>query len=167
VTLHQDALRALDQGPPPECALKILVLGEPPKHDFDRALPVLDVVVVDLSEDAALRRLADEVRVSGVQQNDHGARSFANDLVDQGEGVLRALSETDERDVRPLSRGSRTHFGDVDLVCDYLVPQPHDDGRNEGQAILTLVRDQDAQVLCLAGAHRGRSTIPGLTVLVS
>jgi len=54
VTLHEDALCSLDQCAAPERALKVLVLGEAPQNDFDRALPVLDVGVADVGEDASL-----------------------------------------------------------------------------------------------------------------
>ena len=83
VPLHQDALRALDQRAAPERALQVLVLGEAPQHDFDRALPVLDVVVVDLGEYPTLGCLADELGVARMEQDDHGAGCFSNDLVDQ------------------------------------------------------------------------------------
>ena len=53
-----------------------------------------------MGEDAALGGLLDEVGIARVEEGDHGAGGFANDLVDQVERVLRALSKADERDVR-------------------------------------------------------------------
>jgi hypothetical protein len=50
-------------------------------------LPVLDVGVADVGEDTSLGRLADELRVAGVQQDDHRAGGCADDLVDQLECV--------------------------------------------------------------------------------
>jgi hypothetical protein len=38
VARHQDALRLLDQGSPPECSLQVVVLGEALEGDVDRAL---------------------------------------------------------------------------------------------------------------------------------
>jgi hypothetical protein len=43
-----------------------LVFGEAAQHDVDRALPVLDVAVADLGEDAALGRFFDESGVGCV-----------------------------------------------------------------------------------------------------
>ena len=48
VAFHQDALGALRQGAAAKRALEVLVLGEPAQHDVDRALPVLDVCIVDV-----------------------------------------------------------------------------------------------------------------------
>ena len=58
VALHEDPLGSLGQRAAPECALEILILGEAPEHDVDRALPILDVGVADVREYAALGRLA-------------------------------------------------------------------------------------------------------------
>jgi hypothetical protein len=58
--LHQDALRPLGDGSAAECALEVVVLGEPAEHDVDRALPVVDVGVGEVGADSALRRLLDD-----------------------------------------------------------------------------------------------------------
>ena len=39
MALHEYSLRALRDGAAPECAFEILVLGEAPEDDVDRALP--------------------------------------------------------------------------------------------------------------------------------
>jgi hypothetical protein len=161
VTLHQDALGALGQRPAPERRFEVVVLGEAAKDDVDRALPVLGVGVADVGEDAALRRLPDELGIARVQKHDHRAGRLAHDLVDQLQRVLGALPETDERDVGPLACGDGTDVGDLDLARDHLVPEGHDDRSDEGEAVLALVRDQDAQMLGVALAH-GRS---GRTVI--
>ena len=54
VALHQDALGALGQRAAPERAFELVVLGKAAQHDVDRALPVLDVGVADMGEDAPL-----------------------------------------------------------------------------------------------------------------
>jgi len=64
--------------------------------------------------------------------------------------VFRALSESDERDVGAFSGGHRSDVFDVDLARDHLVAQGYDDRRDEGEAVLALVGDQDAQMLGLA-----------------
>jgi len=57
VARHQDALRLLDQRPPPERSLQVVVLGEALEGDIDRALQLLGIGVDDVGEDAALGRL--------------------------------------------------------------------------------------------------------------
>src|SRR5215210_4040414 len=52
VALHQDALRALGQRATPERPLELVELGEAAQHDVDRALPILDVGIADVREDA-------------------------------------------------------------------------------------------------------------------
>ena len=154
VAFHQDALGAFDQRAAPERAFEVVVLGEAAQHDVDRALPVLDVGVADVGEDAALGRLLDELGVARVEQDDHRAGGFAHDLVDQVERVLRALPEPDERDVGSLSGGHGADVRDVDLARDHLVAEGDHDRGDQREAILALVGDQDAQMLGLAVAHR-------------
>ena len=72
----------------PNAPCEIVKLRKAAQDDVDRALPVLDVVVADVCEDAALRRLSDEAGVRGVQQDDDRAGGFADDLVDQIQRVL-------------------------------------------------------------------------------
>jgi hypothetical protein len=95
-------------------------------------------------EDAALGGLLDEAGVARVEEDDHGARCFPNDLVDQLQRVLRAVPEAHQRDVGTLPGGDRSDVGDLDLARDHLMPQSHHDRGHEGQASLALVRDQDA-----------------------
>ena len=44
VALHQDALRALRHGAPPEGALQVVVLGEAAERDVERALQLPDSI---------------------------------------------------------------------------------------------------------------------------
>jgi hypothetical protein len=154
VAFHQDALGALGQGAPSERAFELVVFGEAAQRDVDRALPVVDVGIADVREDPALGRLADEVGIARVQENDHGAGGLPHDLVDQIECVVRALSEADQRDVRSLAGGHGTHVLDVDLPCDHLMSERDHERGDEREAILALVGDQDAQVVGLAVAHQ-------------
>ena len=92
MAFHQDPLGALRDGSTAEGAFEIVILGEPPQHDVDRALPILGFGVGDIGEDAALRGLFDKPRIGGVDEQDHWAGRFLNDPLDQAEGMLRALS---------------------------------------------------------------------------
>ena len=88
MALHEDALGTLDQSAAPEGALEVLILREASEHDVDRALPVLDISIADVGKDASLGRFADEPRVPCVEQDNHGAGGFLDDLVDQVESVF-------------------------------------------------------------------------------
>src|SRR5437867_4970516 len=57
---NQNALGLLEQCAPPECALEMVVLGEPLQLDGDRALQLFGVPVDDVGENNALGRLAYE-----------------------------------------------------------------------------------------------------------
>ena len=62
VPLHQDPLRPLRDGPPPERAFQIVVLGEAPQDDIDGALHLLGIMPLgDVGEDAALSGLLDGI----------------------------------------------------------------------------------------------------------
>src|SRR3954447_8542158 len=154
MTLHQDALGSLGDRAAPKRALEVVVLGEPAEHDVDRALPIVDLRVGDVGEDSALRRLLDEGAIGRVDQEDHRARSLVHDLIDQGEGMLRALSETNQCDIGTLLGGYGSDVPDVDLARDYLMPERSDHRRDERQPILALVGYQHAEMLGLAVAHR-------------
>ena len=91
-----------------------------------------------------------------MEQDDHRAGRFTNDLVDQGECVLGALSEADERNIGALSGGRRADVLHIDLARDHLMPERDDDRSDERQPILALIRDKDTQVLCFARTHQGR-----------
>ena len=65
-----------------------------------------------------------------------------------------AFSEADERDVGPLAGGHGSHVLDLDLPRDHLVSQRDHDRSDQRQPILTLVGNQDAQVVGLAVFHR-------------
>ena len=93
-----------------------------------------------------------------MDERDHRASGLVHDLLDQVERMLGALAEADEGDVRPLARRHRSHVLHLDLAGDHFVPERGDDRRDEGQAILALVGDQNAQMLGLAVAHL---SVPG------
>jgi hypothetical protein len=115
MTLHQDALGSLGDHSAAERALEVVVLGEPAEHDVYGALPLLDVGVGDEGEDSALRGLLDEGGSGAwIRRITGHAASF--DPVDQGEGMLRALSETDQRDFGSLPGGYGSDVLDVDLA---------------------------------------------------
>ena len=143
MAFHQDALGALSQRAAPERSLEVVKFGEAAQHDVNRALPILDVVVADVSEHASLGGFLDELGVGGVQQDDYGAGGLAHDLLDQFKRVLRTLSEADQRDVRPFPRGHRADVVDVDLAGDHLVAQGDHDRCDEREAVFALVSDQD------------------------
>ena len=92
-----------------------------------------------------------------MDEEDHRARGLLHDLVDQGEGVLRALAEADQRDIGSLPGGHGSDVRDVDLAGDHLVPELRDHRRDERQPILALVGDQHPEMLGLAIAHRRAS----------
>ncbi len=88
VALHEYPLGSLCQGAAPECALEVLVLGEAPEHDVDRALPVLNVGVADVSENALLEASLMNSGWRAWSRTITGAGGFPHDLVDQREGML-------------------------------------------------------------------------------
>ena len=91
---------------------------------------------------------------SGAWSNDdHGAGGLPDDLLDQAERVVGALAQSDERDVGSFSRRDRSDVLDLDLARDHLMAKGGDDRRNQRQAILPFVRDQNAQMFGLAIAH--------------
>ena len=144
---HQDALGLLDRGAAPEGALEVVVLGEALQRDVDRALQLLGSAVDDVGEDAALGRLADVRGVVGVEERDHRAGRFADDLADQIERMLGGEPEPDDRDVRLLPRGLRADFLHVDLARDHVVAEADHDLGEQLEPVAPLVRDQDAQML--------------------
>jgi hypothetical protein len=106
-----------------------------------------------VGEHASLGCLSDEVGIGRVQQHDHGARGFADDLVDQSERVLGALTESEERDVGSFAGGHCADVFDVDFAGDHLVAERDDDRSDERETVLAVIGDQDAEMLGLALAH--------------
>jgi hypothetical protein len=154
VALHEDALGTLDQCAPAERAPKLVILRESPQDDVDRALPVVDVFVADVGEDAAFGCLADEAGVASVEQDDDRTGGFANDPVDEIECVGPVGAKPDKRDVGAFSRGDHADVFDLDLAGDDLVAQLHDDLRDEGETILALVGDEHSQMVVVAQTRR-------------
>src|SRR5712691_9709652 len=133
VPLHENALGSLRDSPAAEGPFQVLVLGEAAEHDVDGALPVFSLAVSDVGEDAALGRFHDELGVGCVEERDHGARGFPDDLVDQLECMVGTFPEADERDVGSFSSSHGADVFDADLACDDLVSQRGDDGGNKGE----------------------------------
>ena len=104
VALHQNALGPLGARTSPERALQVVVLGEPPQRDVERALQSSGVAVHDVREDTALRRLVDERRVPPSRTAITGQSASQHDALDQLEGVRRAGTQADQGDVGMLSR---------------------------------------------------------------
>jgi hypothetical protein len=88
-----------------------------------------------------------------MDERDHRVGGLVDDLLDQVERMLGALAQADDGDVRPLARRHCSDVVHLDLARDHVVPERGDNRRDEGQAILALVRDQNAHVLGLAVAH--------------
>jgi hypothetical protein len=85
--------------------------------------------------------------IGRVDQEDYRARGLLHDLVDQGEGMLRALSETDQRDFGSRPGGYGSDVLDVGLVGDHLVSEVRDYRRGERQPIHALVGDRHSEML--------------------
>ena len=56
-------------------------------------------------------------------------------------------TEPDQSHVRSLTRGHRSHVGDVDLAGDHLVSEPGHDVREKLQTIGTLIRNQHPEMV--------------------
>jgi hypothetical protein len=124
---------------------------EASQDDLDRILPLLRLAAGDVGEDAAPCRLDHEFRIRRMQERDNRAGRFVDDLLDQLERMLRALAETDERDIRLLARGYRSDLADLDLRSDHLVPEAGDKGCDVGEAILALVGDEHPETSQVTG----------------
>ena len=167
VAFHQDSLGAFDRGATSERPLEIVVLGEPSQHDVNRALPILDVVVRDVSEHAPLGGFLDEPRIWGVQQDNHRASGFMHDLVDQVERVLGALAQADQRNVGSLPGGDRADVRYINLSSDHLMAKRDHDRRDERETVTPLVRDQHTKVAGLAVTGPGQKIIKRLDAALS
>jgi hypothetical protein len=89
-----------------------------------------------------------------VQEGDDRAGGFADDRVDQSEGVLGAGAESDERHIWSFAGGDGPDVFDLDLACDHLVAERDHDRDDELEAVLALVGDQDAEMVCSVGRFR-------------
>ncbi len=145
--------RLFDRRAATECSLQALVFGEALQGDVDCALQFVGAAVDDVGEDAALGGFVDVGGIVGVEDRDHGAGGFSDDLRDQFQRVLGARSEPDEGDVGALAGCGRADFLDVDLACDHVVSEPDHDLREQFEPVALLVGDQDAQVLEVGIGH--------------
>ena len=147
MTLHQDPLGTFDQRSPAERSLKFVIFGEATQDDVDRALPVLNIVIGHVGKHSPFGGFPEEAWIRGVQERDHGARRFADDLVDQLQRVLGAITQPYERDVGSFPVGHGTDVLDFDLPgYDFVAERGHDLSYQR-EAVLALVCDQDTQML--------------------
>jgi hypothetical protein len=84
-----------------------------------------------------------------VQEHDHRASGLADDLLDQRQGMLGTCPQPDKRDVGSFPARHGPDVLDLDLSCDHLVAERHDDRDNELEPVLALVGDEHTQVLGL------------------
>jgi hypothetical protein len=147
VALHEDALGSLGERAASERASQIVVFPKPAQHDVNRALPVLNVIVCEVSEHATLGSFLDELWGGCVQQRDHGAGGLTNDLLDQFQRVLGALAKPDERDVGSLPGRDSPDVFDLNLTCDDLMAKGNHDRGDERKMVFTLVGYQNAQMV--------------------
>jgi hypothetical protein len=70
-----------------------------------------------------------------------------DDLLDQLERMLRARTETDERNIRLFARSYWSDLADFDLRRDHLVSEAGDHCCDIGQAVLALVSDEHTEMV--------------------
>jgi hypothetical protein len=91
-----------------------------------------------------------------MDEDDHRTGGLVDDLLDQHERVIAALAQPDKRNIRSFLRGHGADIFDLDLALSLRAPGCND-WRDQRQAILALVRDQHAQMLCLPVAPGSRT----------
>ena len=64
MSLHENALRALDHSTTTERSLQVVVFGEAVQNDIDRALDLRRIAVGDVGKDSAFGGFVDEGRVA-------------------------------------------------------------------------------------------------------
>lgn len=153
LALHQDSLGSLDERAAAERPLEALILGKAAKHDLDHVLPGRRIVVDDIGEYAELRRFSHEIVVGDRENCNHRAGRFLDDAVDQLEGVRNVVSYADERDIGLNTVREVSDVFTFDLAGDDFVTERADERCDDGEALLPLVCDQDAEMLC-RGVHR-------------
>ena len=131
----------------PKAPCRLWYSAEPAQGNLERALQLVGRVVLDVGEDAALGGLVDERGVVALEHCDHGAVCLAHDAIDQLERVRGAVAEAHERNVRVFAGCERADLGDVRRSGDDGVPKPGHERRHERDAILPLVRNQNAQMV--------------------
>jgi hypothetical protein len=80
-----------------------------------------------------------------VEERDNRACRFVDNALDQFERMLRALAETDERNIRLFAGRYGSNLSDIDLGSDHFVPDVGDEVYDLCQAILALVGDEHTQ----------------------
>jgi hypothetical protein len=86
-----------------------------------------------------------------VQKRDNRAGGLVDDLLDQLERMLRARTETDERNIRLFARRYWSNLADLveersPRARDWR-QETGDKGRDIGQAVLALVSDEHAETI--------------------
>jgi hypothetical protein len=132
--------------------MHILKFGKAPEGDIDRALQLLRSAVDDVGVETSQARKNDPLRVVRLEQRDHRTECASDDLGDQLERMIRTLSETDERDIRPFPCRHRGYLVDPDLAGDHVVTEAADHACEELEAVGSLIRNQNAKAVCLVHA---------------
>jgi hypothetical protein len=148
VAFHQDSLRPFDERAAAERPLEALILGEAAEHDLDHVLPGRRIVVDDVGKDAEPRRFSDEVVVGNGENRNHRAGRLLDDAVDQLQGMSNVVSYADERDIGLNAVREVSDVCTLDLAGDDFVTERGDERCDDGEALLPLVRDQNAEMMC-------------------
>src|SRR4051812_33776805 len=156
VALHQNPLRALDDGAPGEGPLELLGLPEAPHRDIERAPQGVCVEGVDVREDARQRRAGDELRLCPLHDRNDGADALADDLLDHRERVRGVvIVQPDHSHVRKHLACAVGDGGDVDLARDDRLPDLLGHSRDHLEADRILVGDEKPQL-----SEVGRRAVP-------
>ncbi len=78
-----------------------------------------------------------------VEHRDHGALRLPDDALDQLQCMRRAGAETYEGDIGAFARGQPADVDDIRGVCDDGMAESGNELREQDDALLALVRDQD------------------------
>jgi hypothetical protein len=144
--LHQDALGSLRDSAATEGAFQVVVFGEAPEHDVDRALQLLGISAVDdIGEDPPLGRLVDERPVLDVQDRDDRAPGLVDDPVDDRQGVAGAVADHGQGHVGALGRRQPGDLGQRRLPGDDLVAKAGHRAGHHVQVLPRPVSNQDPE----------------------
>ena len=149
VSLHEDSLGLLDDGPAAERPLQVVELGEAPKRDVDCALQFCGFLSIqdDVGEDTALGRFVNIAWVFGIDERDDRTRRLVNDLGDLLERMLAIEAQSDERDLCARASTERSDITDVDGASDDLMAERFDHRRDVFESVVLLVGDQHLQTM--------------------
>ncbi len=94
-----------------------------------------------------LGRLPDKRRIRPMQKHDNRARRLMNNLVNQLQRMLRARTQTHQRNIRPLPGSNSTNILNIDLTSDHLMTKRSHNRHHKIKTILTLISDQNPQMI--------------------